>query len=128
MSKKVNILEKLQAELERLIQEKNRIEAKVRSVRREITDENRKARTHRLCNRGGALESYLPQPESISDEAVKAFLKKLFDLPAVKKLVAELAADPSSSEVASVPAVTEIAEAPADLFDGYEVEEPDEDE
>lgn len=38
----------------------------------------RKERTHRLCTRGAALESYLPHPELVTDEQVSLILKLLF--------------------------------------------------
>ena len=36
----------------------------------------RKERTHRLCTRGAALESYLPHPELVTDEQVGMILKQ----------------------------------------------------
>ena len=38
----------------------------------------RKERTHRLCTRGAALESYLSHPELVTDEQVSLILKLLF--------------------------------------------------
>lgn len=44
----------------------------------------RSARTHRLCTRGGMLESFLCRPSDLTDEQVEKLLKKAFNQQAVK--------------------------------------------
>lgn len=38
-------------------------------LRKQITDQARKDRNHRICTRGAMLESFLPEPERLSDGA-----------------------------------------------------------
>ena len=128
MTRKTNNTEKLQAERERILQEKHKLEARERAIRKKIADEERRIRTHRLCTRGGMLETHLPDPENISNNTVANLLTELFNLPAAKKLVAEIA-DQSAGTVSSDDSDTnQIAEIPEDPYAGYEIEEPEEDE
>ena len=128
MTKKTNNTEKLQAERERILQEKHKLEARERAIRKKIADEERRIRTHRLCTRGGMLETHLPDPENISNNTVANLLTELFNLPAAKKLVAEIA-DQSASTVSSYDsAINQSAESPEDPYAGFEIEEPEEDE
>ena len=43
---------------------------------RKQNEEERKKRTHRICKRGGLLESLLPETIPLTDEQFKAFLEK----------------------------------------------------
>ena len=74
------------------------------------------------------LESFLPDPENITDGTVMDLLKKLFDLPAAKKLVSEVVNQSSDHEAAFDYAKNQSTEFPADLNESYEIEEPEEDE
>ena len=128
MTRKTNNTEKLQAERERILQEKHKLEARERAIRKKIADEERRIRTHRLCTRGGMLETYLPDPENISNDTVANLLTELFNLPAAKKIVAEIA-DQSASTVSSYDsAINQSAGSPEDPYAGFEIEEPEEDE
>ncbi len=51
---------------------------------------NRKARTHRLCNRGAMLEQYLQKPDYLSDEQVAEFLKIVFHKADVQEILRKL--------------------------------------
>ncbi len=128
MSTKVSNKEKLLAKQDRLREDKQRVESRIRALQNQIKEEDRKARTHRLCTRGGMLESFLPDPENITDDAVMDLLKKLFDLPAAKKLVSEVVNQSSDHEAAFDYAKNQSTEFPADLNESYEIEEPEEDE
>lgn len=71
--------------LEKLNQEIAKGEARLRRAQHEekilehqVKQLTRKERTHRLCTRGAALESYLPHPELVTDEQVSLILKLLF--------------------------------------------------
>ena len=128
MSTKVSNKEKLLAKQDRLREDKQRVESRIRALQNQIKEEDRKARTHRLCTRGGMLESFLPDPENITDGTVMDLLKKLFDLPAAKKLVSEVVNQSSDHEAAFDYAKNQSTEFPADLNESYEVEEPEEDE
>ena len=127
MSKKMN-MEKLLERQAKVLQDKQRIEIQERDIRKRIADEERRIRTHRLCTRGGMLETYLPDPENITNDMVATLLTELFNLPAAKKLVAEIA-DQSAGTVSSDDSATnQIAEIPEDPNAGYEIEKPEEDE
>ena len=128
MSTKVSNKEKLLAKQDRLREDKQRVESRIRALQNQIKEEDRKARTHRLCTRGGMLESFLPDPESITDGTVMDLLKKLFDLPAAKKLVSEVVNQSSDHEAAFDYAKNQSTEFPADPNESYEIEEPEEDE
>lgn len=128
MSTKVSNKEKLLAKQDRLREDKQRVESRIRALQNQIKEEDRKARTHRLCTRGGMLESFLPDPENITDGTVMDLLKKLFDLPAAKKLVSEVVNQSSDHEAAFDYAKNQSTEFPADPNESYEIEEPEEDE
>lgn len=128
MSTKVSNKEKLLAKQDRLREDKQRVESRIRALQNQIKEEDRKARTHRLCTRGGMLESFLPDPENITDGTVMDLLKKLFDLPAAKKLVSEVVNQSSDHEATFDYAKNQSTEFPADLNESYEIEEPEEDE
>ena len=48
-------------------------------------EEERKARTHRLIERGAILESMLNQPEQYENDDIKTLLKIAFDTSQVKE-------------------------------------------
>ena len=58
----------------------------------------RKERTHRLCTRGAALESYLPHPELVTDEQVSVFLKLLFHKDSTRQLMEKVFAGNSTEK------------------------------
>jgi len=127
MGKKMN-MEKLLERKAKVLQDKQRIEIQERDIRKRIADEERRIRTHRLCTRGGMLETYLPDPENIMNDTVATLLAELFNLPTAKKMVAEIA-DQSAGTVSSDGSDTnQVAEFPEDPYAGYEIEEPEEDE
>ena len=127
MSKKMN-MEKLLERQAKVLQDKQRIEIQERDIRKRIADEERRIRTHRLCTRGGMLETYLPDPENITNDTVATLLTELFNLPAAKKLVAEIADQFAGTVSSDDSATNQIAIIPEDPYAGYEIEEPEEDE
>ena len=128
MSTKVSNKEQLMAKQDRLREDKQRVESRIRAIQNQIKEEDRKARTHRLCTRGGMLESFLPDPENITDDTVMDLLRKLFDLAAVKKLVSAIADQSSGSGIGFESATVQEVETPVSSLGGYEIEETDEDE
>ena len=50
----------------------------------------RKERTHRLCTRGGMLESYLQEPERLTDDDVMLLLKLIFHRQDTQELLKKL--------------------------------------
>jgi len=65
-------LEKIEAKQQE-IQQKQREE---KQLRKKYNEEQRKARTRRLCNRHGLFEKMLPDTIDLTDEQFKTFLEK----------------------------------------------------
>ena len=64
---------------ERIAEQRARMEQmenELKKLQRRQKEEDRKARTHRICQRGGLIESLLPDTIALSDEHFKAFLVK----------------------------------------------------
>lgn len=71
--------------LDRMKKQKTKAEQKLRYYQHQekmlehrIPELTRKARTHRLCTRGGMLESFLICPEELTDDQVMELLKISF--------------------------------------------------
>lgn len=71
-------LEKLNREIEESEAKIRRIKQEEKMLERQMKTLTRKERTHRLCTRGAALESYLPNPELVTDDQVSMILRLLF--------------------------------------------------
>ena len=65
----------------RLTREKHRQKQQLVEAK-ELT---RKARTHRLCTRGGMLESFLDEPGLLTDDDVMELLTCIFDINSVQR-------------------------------------------
>ena len=76
-------LEKLDGEIHRKKVEMARLEDQQKILAKKAAQLNRRQRTRRLCIRGGMLESFLGEPERLSDEQVMTLLKLAFNTPAV---------------------------------------------
>ena len=85
MAKKKTIQE-LQAAQERIEKELKAKSQKLKELRDLEKEELRKARTHRLCTHGAMLEQYL-KPEEYTDTQIDMFLKTLFQIPEVMKIL-----------------------------------------
>lgn len=84
--------------MNRLEEEKRKIETELRQLqnRQKIlinkkADAERKARTHRLIERGAILESVFPAVAVMTGEEVKAFLLAISHLPGAGEAAAKLA-------------------------------------
>lgn len=76
-----------------LLEEKRKVETELRQLqnRQKIllnkkANAERKARTHRLIERGAILESVFPAVAAMTGEEVKAFLLSLSRLPGAREL------------------------------------------
>ena len=83
--------------LEKLNQQIAQGEAKLRRAQHEekilahqIKQLTRKERTHRLCTRGGMLESFLQEPERLTDDDVMLLLKLIFHRQDTQELLKKL--------------------------------------
>ena len=79
-------LEKVNQDIERTKNRLRRAEQEEKILQHQLKTLNRKERTHRLCTRGAMLESYLPQPEILTDEQVNFILKTLFNSSNVSQI------------------------------------------
>ena len=57
-----------------------------------LYSEKQRKRTHRLCERGGHLEHYLPNPELLTDEDVFLLIDYFFSSPRVRELAEQMTA------------------------------------
>lgn len=80
-------LEKLDGEIHRKKAEMARLADQQKILAREAALLNRRQRTRRLCTRGGMLESFLGEPERLTDEQVMTLLRLAFSAPAVDELL-----------------------------------------
>ena len=76
-------IEDEEKKLRRLKQEEKILQNRARQL-------TRNERTHRLCTRGAALESYLPHPELVTDEQVSLILKLLFHRSENRKIIEQV--------------------------------------
>lgn len=63
-------IEKLLAMQQKAEAQKRKAEQQLKAAKHKISIQRNKERTHRLCERGGHLEHYLPNPELLTDEDV----------------------------------------------------------
>ena len=61
-------LEKLNRELEKSEKKLRKAINDEKALQHQLKQLTRKERTHRLCTRGGMLESFLQEPERLTDE------------------------------------------------------------
>ena len=60
------------------------------TVTHQLKQLTRKERTHRLCTRGGMLESFLQEPERLTDDDVMMLLKLIFHRQDTQELLKKL--------------------------------------
>ena len=87
----------------RLTREKHR-EKQQLAKEKELT---RKARTHRLCTRGGMLESFLEAPNILTDDDVMEFLTCIFDFNSVQRKLNQVIVDRTEAIMAEIEAEAE---------------------
>ena len=75
---------------EEVLKEIRQLENRQKILENKQRNEERKARTRRLIERGAILEGVFPLSPDLSGEEVKAFLLALSRLPGAAKLAAEL--------------------------------------
>ena len=88
------------SDLAYLRNEKAKAEQKLRScqhrekiLERQMSELNRKERVHRLCTRAGMLESFLIEPEDLTNDQVMELLKIAFRQPEVALALAKMIHD-----------------------------------
>ena len=83
-------LEKLNWELEKSEKKLRKAINDEKALQYQLKQLTRKERTHRLCTRGGMLESILQEPERLPDDDVMLLLKLIFHRQATQELVKKL--------------------------------------
>ena len=71
-------LEKLNRELEKSEKKLRKAINDEKALQHQLKQLTRKERTHRLCTRGGMLESFLQEPERLTDDAYHAVVETHF--------------------------------------------------
>ena len=85
-------IEKLLAAQQKAEAQKRKAEQQLKAAKHKISIQRNKERTHRLCERGGHLEHYLPAPELLTDEDVFLLIDYFFSSPRVRLLVEQMTA------------------------------------
>ena len=67
--------EELTAEIEDGKKKIRQFENREKIIKQKLSVEERKARNHRLCKRGGFMESLVPELIAMPDEDAKSFLR-----------------------------------------------------
>src|SRR5699024_5509441 len=91
--KKPQTLPERYAAKEETENELRKAKQKEKILQNQISKLTRNARTHRLCTRAGMLESFLPNPERMTDDEVMIVLKIASQQPAMKPVLEKLAAE-----------------------------------
>ena len=91
-------LEKLNQEIEKGEKKLRRLEHEEKILQHRAKQLTRNERTHRLCTRGAALESYLPHPELVTNEQVSMILKLLFHRSENRKIIEQVLAEKPENE------------------------------
>lgn len=87
MNSEKKSLQELEAEQKNVGNELKIMNQKRRILEQQKKELTRRQRTHRLCNHGGLLESFLP-PDQFTDEQMKTVLQELFRKPETQELMA----------------------------------------
>jgi len=85
-------IEKLNQKIEDGEKKLRRLKHEEKILQNRAKQLTRSDRTHRLCTRGAALESYLPHPELVTDEQVSLILKLLFHQSENRKIIEQVLA------------------------------------
>ena len=80
-------LEKLNRELEKSEKKLQKALNDEKALQHQLKKLTRSERTHRLCTRGGMLETFLQEPERLTDDDVMALLKVIFRKPDVQEML-----------------------------------------
>nr|WP_308520932.1 DUF3847 domain-containing protein [uncultured Stomatobaculum sp.] len=92
--KKEKTLEELRAEIEKSEKRLHYYDQQEKILRKKVIPQlTRSARTNRLCTRAGMLESFLGQPELLTNDQVMELLKVAFRQTEVKEALKKMIED-----------------------------------
>ena len=83
-------LEKLNRELAKGEARLRRAQHEEKILAHQIKQLTRKERTHRLCTRGAMLESFLQEPERLTDDDIMLLLKLIFHRQDTQELLKKM--------------------------------------
>jgi len=84
----------------------NQLNARKKELLQQHNAQERKARNHRLCKRGGLWESLLPDTITLTDDQFKTYLEKTLLTEYARKILRELNAQNAAT---AAPQTTETA-------------------
>ena len=93
MSTRKNLDERIAAAKE----EAEKKQVRLKLLMQQQKKEERKARNHRLCERGGKVESLLPGLAKLTDEQFHIFVEKTLLTPHTKRILDELFPDKTTT-------------------------------
>ncbi|MCL1882196.1 MAG: DUF3847 domain-containing protein, partial [Defluviitaleaceae bacterium] len=79
------------------------LENQKRQLLKKHKEDERKARTRRLVQRGAILESFIPEPADYTEEQIKTFLKKTLTTDYAKKALHSLKPPQKGENAATTP-------------------------
>ena len=82
--------DKNNAYLEKLAQRQRALGDKIKADEKLMDSYTRRERTHRLCTRAGMLESFLRDPEVLTNDQVMALLRIAFEQKPVKEALEKM--------------------------------------
>ena len=85
-----SMLEKLNQKLEKSEKKLRKAINDEKVLQHQLKQLTRKERTHRLCTRGGMLESFLQEPERLTDDDIMLLLKLIFHRQDTQELLKKL--------------------------------------
>ena len=88
--------EELNAEIEEGKKKIRQFENREKIIKQKLSVEERKARNHRLCKRGGFMESLVPELIAMPDEEAKAFLRLALTSEPAQEFLKKRAGDGSA--------------------------------
>ena len=100
--------------IEAMKTEKAQVEAEIKRLQNLHKAEERKKRNHRICKRGGLIESLLPDTIGLSDERFNDFIKRTTANDYGRKTLAALVAEQDKEDAANSNSGTDGGDAPAE--------------
>ena len=89
---------------ERIEQQKTEIqqhENELKRLMRQQKEEERKARTRRICQRGGLLEKLLPDTMTLTEEQIRVFFEKTLLTPFARRALSDIIVQGGETHVAT---------------------------
>lgn len=85
----------LQEKIQESQQEMEQLKKQQAKLQAQFNEQERKARTHRLCKRGGLVEKLLPELITLSDKQFDTFVEKTLLTEYVHRTIREITAEPT---------------------------------